>query len=208
MHIVGHRLLQALGQGIAAEGFELGQDLLGCRIILKIRRECGGELRRVLKVLGRQGLKLIRLQKALKQLVGKRSHLLHLLGCELQTVKDAREIWGRRLGHDVAEVDVLPNARKVNVQPGQVKTRQVHAAGNTRERRCIERERALQCRLVHAEHTAQIHALLGLALQFIERLAGKGIRLGMSKLLLHNLRIGGALHKLASQRMRIGNARG
>ena len=44
MHIVGHRLLQALGQGIAAERFELGQDLLGCRIILKMRRERGGKL--------------------------------------------------------------------------------------------------------------------------------------------------------------------
>jgi len=44
LHIVGHRLLQALGQGIAAERFELGQDLLGCRIILKIRRERGGKL--------------------------------------------------------------------------------------------------------------------------------------------------------------------
>ena len=44
LHIVGHRLLQALGQGIAAERFELGQDLLGCRITLKIRRERGGKL--------------------------------------------------------------------------------------------------------------------------------------------------------------------
>ena len=44
LHIVGHRLLQALGQSIAAERFELGQDLLGRSIILKIRRECGSEL--------------------------------------------------------------------------------------------------------------------------------------------------------------------
>ena len=44
MHIIGHRLLQALGQGIAAERFELGQDLLGCVIMLKICRECGSEL--------------------------------------------------------------------------------------------------------------------------------------------------------------------
>jgi len=130
-----------------------------------------------------------------------------LLGREFQTVKDTREIWGRRFGHDVAEVDVLTNARKVNIQPGQIKTRQVHTAGNTRERRRIERERALERRLVHTKHAAQIHALLGLALQFIERLARKDIRLGMRKLLLHNLRIGGALHKPASQRMRIGNAR-
>ena len=43
---------------------------LGYRITLKIRRERGGELRRVLKIFGRQRLKLIRLQKALKQLVG------------------------------------------------------------------------------------------------------------------------------------------
>ena len=92
--------------------------MLGRSIILKIRRERGGELRRVLKILGRQRLKLLRLQKSLKQLVGKRSHLLHLLGCEFQAVKDAREIWCRRFGHNVAEIDVLPNARKVNVQPG------------------------------------------------------------------------------------------
>ena len=130
-----------------------------------------------------------------------------MLGREFQTVKDTREIWGRRFGHDVAEVDVLTNARKVNIQPGQIKTRQVHTAGNTRERRRIERERALERRLVHTKHAAQIHALLGLALQLIERLARKDIRLGMRKLLLHNLRIGGALHKPASQRMRIGNAR-
>ena len=130
-----------------------------------------------------------------------------MLGRELQTVKDAREIWGWRFGHDVAEVDVLTNARKVNVQPGQINTRKVDTAGRTRERRCIERERALERRLVHAEHAAQIHTLLGLALQFIERLAGKHVCLGVGKLLLHNLRIGGALHKLASQRMRIGNAR-
>ena len=32
------------GQGIAADRFELGQDLLGRGITLKIRRECGGEL--------------------------------------------------------------------------------------------------------------------------------------------------------------------
>ena len=52
MHIVGHRLLQALGQGIAAEGLELSQALLGCGIILKIRRECGSELCRVFKIFG------------------------------------------------------------------------------------------------------------------------------------------------------------
>ena len=50
--------------------------------------------------------------------------------------------------------------------------------------------------------------MLGLALQFIERLARKDIRLGVSKLLLHNLRICGAFHKLTSQCMRIGDARG
>ena len=44
LHIIGHRLLQALGQGIAAERFELGQDLPGCGIMLKICRECGSEL--------------------------------------------------------------------------------------------------------------------------------------------------------------------
>ena len=49
--------------------------------------------------------------------------------------------------------------------------------------------------------------MLGLALQLIERLARKDIRLGVGELLLHNLRISGAFHKLASQRMRIGNAR-
>ena len=130
-----------------------------------------------------------------------------MLGREFQTVKDTREIWGWRFGHDVAEVDVLTNARKVNVQPGQVDARKVHTAGSARERRRIERERALQRRLIHAEHTAQIHALFGLALQLIERLARKDIRLGVGELLLHNLRIGGALHKLASQRMRVGNAR-
>ena len=130
-----------------------------------------------------------------------------MLGRELQTFKDAREIWGRCFCHNVAEVDVLPNTRKVDIQPGQVKTRQVHTAGCTRERRRIERERALERRLVHTEHAAQIHALLGLALQFIERLARKDIRLGAGELLLHNLRIGGAFHKLASQRMCIGNAR-
>ena len=92
--------------------------MLRCGIVLKIRRERSGELRCVLKVLGRQGLKLLRLYKALKQLVGKRSHLLHLLGREFQTVKDTREIWGWRFGHDVTKVNVLPNARKVNVQPG------------------------------------------------------------------------------------------
>ena len=208
MHIVGHRLLQALGQGIATECLELSQALLGRVIILKIRRECGSELRRVLKIFGRQRLKLIGLHKALKQLVGKRSRLLHLLGRELQAVKDAREIWGRRFGHDVAEVNALPNARKVNVQPGQVDARKVHTAGRARKRRCIERERALQRRLVHTEHAAQIHALLGLALQLVEGFTRKDIRLGVGKLFLHNLRIGSTLHKLASQRMRIGNARG
>ena len=131
-----------------------------------------------------------------------------MLGRELKTVKDAREIWGRRFGHDVAEVDVLPNARKVKVQPGQVDTRKVYTAGRARERRRIERERALQRRLVHTEHTAQIHALLGLALQLVKGFARKDIRLGVGKLLLHNLRIGSTLHKLASQRMRIDNARG
>ena len=50
----------------------------------------------------------------------------------------------------------------------------------------------------------KIHSLFGLALQFVERLARKDIRLGVGKLLLHNLRIGSAFHKLASQRMRIG----
>ena len=49
--------------------------------------------------------------------------------------------------------------------------------------------------------------MLGLALQFVEGFARKDIRLGVGELLLHNLRIGGALHKLASQCMRIGNAR-
>ena len=44
LHIVGHRLLQALGQGIAAERLQLSQALLGCGIMLKIRRECGSEL--------------------------------------------------------------------------------------------------------------------------------------------------------------------
>ena len=44
LHIVAHCLLQTLGQGIAAERFELGQAFLGCGIILKIRRECGREL--------------------------------------------------------------------------------------------------------------------------------------------------------------------
>ena len=131
-------------------------------------------------------------------MVGKRSHLPHLLGREFQTVKDTREIWGWRFCHDVAEVDVLANARKINIQPGQIDTRKVHTAGCTRERRRIERERALERRLVHTEHAAQIHALLGLALQFIERLARKDIRLGAGELLLHNLRIGGALHKLTS----------
>ena len=130
-----------------------------------------------------------------------------MLGREFQAVKDAREIWGWRFGDDVAEVDILPYARKVNVQPGQVDTRKVHTAGSARERRRIERERTLERRLVHAEHAAQIHALLGLALQFIERLARKDIRLGMGKLLFYDLRIGGAFHKLASQCMRIGNAR-
>ena len=131
-----------------------------------------------------------------------------MLGREFQTVKDTREIWGWRFCHDVAEVDVLANARKVNVQPRQIDARKVHTAGRTRERRRIERERALERRLVHTEHAAQINALLGLALQFVEGFARKDIRLGVGKLLLHNLRIGGALHKLASQRMRIGNARG
>ena len=88
------------------------------------------------------------------------------------------KIWGRRFGHDVTKVDILTYARKVNIQPGQVKTRQVHTAGSTRERRRIERERALQCRLVHAEHATQINALLGLALQLVEGFARKDIRLG------------------------------
>ena len=44
LHIVGHRLLQTLGQGITAQRLELSQALLGCGIILKIRRECGGKL--------------------------------------------------------------------------------------------------------------------------------------------------------------------
>ena len=109
-----------------------------------------------------------------------------MLGRKFQTVKDTREIWGWRFGHDVAEVDVLPNARKVNVQTRQIDTRKVHTAGCTRERRRIERERALERRLVHTEHAAQIHALLGLALQLIERLARKDIRLGMGELLLNN----------------------
>jgi hypothetical protein len=131
-----------------------------------------------------------------------------LLGRKFQTVKDTREIGGRRFGHDVTKVDVLTNARKVNVQPGQIDTRKVDTARRARERRCIERERALQRRLVHTEHTAQIHALLGLTLQLVKGFARKDIRLGVGKLLLHDLRIGGALHKLACQRMRIGNARG
>ena len=131
-----------------------------------------------------------------------------MLGREFQTVKDTREIWGWRFCHDVAEVDVLANARKVNVQPRQIDARKVHTAGCTRERRCIERKRTLQRRLVHTKHAAQINALLGLALQFVEGFARKDIRLGVGKLLLHNLRICGALHKLASQRMRVGNARG
>ena len=133
--------------------------------------------------------------------------MLHLLGCKLQPIEDTREIGGWRLRHDVAEVDILPYARKVNVQLGQVKTRRVHTAGNTREHGGIERERALERRLVHTEHAAQIHALFGLALQFVEGFARKDIRLGVGELLPHNLRIGGALHKLASQRMCIGNAR-
>ena len=176
-------------------------------IVLKIRRERRSELRCVLKVLGRQCLKLIGLHKTLKQLVGKRAHLLHLLGCEFQAVEDAREIGSRRLDHDVAEVDVLANARKVDIQARQIDARKIHAAGRTRERRRIERERALESRLVHAEHAAQVHALLGLALQLVKRFVGKDIRLGMSKLLLDNLRIGRALHKLASQCMRVGNTR-
>ena len=45
-------------------------------------------------------------------------------------------------------------------------------------------------------------------MQLIERLARKDIRLGVGELLLHNLRIRGAFHKLTSQCMRIGNARG
>lgn len=44
MHIVAHHLLQTLGQGIAAQSLELSQALLGCGIILKIRRECGSKL--------------------------------------------------------------------------------------------------------------------------------------------------------------------
>ena len=130
-----------------------------------------------------------------------------MLGRELQTVKDAREIWSRRFGHDVTKVDILTYARKVNIQPGQVKTRQVHTAGRARECRRIKRERALEHRFVHAEHAAQVHALFGFTLQLVEGLAGKHVCLGVGKLLLHNLRIGGALHKLAGQRMRIGNAR-
>ena len=142
-------------------------------------------------------------------MVGQRSHLLHLIGRKFQAIEDAREIWGWRFCHDVAEIDILANVRKVNVQTGQIDVREINAAaGNTRECRRIERERALERRLVHTEHAAQIHALLGLALQFVERLARKDIRLGVDELLLHNLRIGGALHKLASQCMRIGNARG
>ena len=122
-----------------------------------------------------------------------------MLGREFQAVKDAREIWSRRFGHDVTKVDVLANARKINIQARQIDARKINAvAGRTRERRRIKRKRTLERRLVHTEHTAQINALLGLALQFVEGFARKDIRLGVGKLLLHNLRIGGALHKLTS----------
>ena len=44
LHIVGHRVLKTLGQGIAAERLELSQVLLGVGIMLKIRRESGSKL--------------------------------------------------------------------------------------------------------------------------------------------------------------------
>ena len=44
LHIVGHRLLETLCQGIAAERLQLSQALLRRGIMLKIRRECGSEL--------------------------------------------------------------------------------------------------------------------------------------------------------------------
>ena len=88
MYVIGHSLLQSLRQSVSAQRLELRQALLRRSIVLKIRRERSCELRRVLKILGRQRLKLIGLHKANKQLVGKRAHLLHLLGREFQAIED------------------------------------------------------------------------------------------------------------------------
>ena len=179
-----------------------------CRfVLLKISRECAREFRCIFKIVGREGAELLRLHKARKELIGDSARLLHLLGRELQAIKDAREVGRGRLGHDVGEVDILAYARKVDVEPREINSGKIHTGGRTGERGRIERECAFERGLVDREHAAQVHTLLGLALQLVEGLAGKDIGIGMRKLLLDNLRIGSTVHKLERQSVRVGDTR-